>query len=212
MKEKVVAITLMLILMGSIPFAAAKCAVFEHKSDKTAATADTATVTSPQKEANYYKLLCGFVAAKYKENYSDETVKAIALIMNTNYKANPNAFNIEDKSVCLFKEKSDDKIKKIYSKFETAVGSVINMSITKNDSLLFIPYSDTSNGFTYCSEKYNYLCSVASPWDCYAKSFNNELKCVGVSLNGVDYLCKNGSSAEDALKWYLPEFEVTKIK
>ena len=70
------------------------------------------------------------------------------------------------------------------------------------------PYSETSNGTTYKNENYKYIHSVASPWDCYQTDFDANAECVGVSLSGIDYLCKNGCSAEEALLWYLPDFEI----
>ena len=58
------------------------------------------------------------------------------------------------------------------------------------------------------NENYKYIHSVASPWDCYQTDFDANAECVGVSLSGIDYLCKNGYSAEEALLWYLPDFEI----
>ncbi|RGS77172.1 hypothetical protein DWX71_07185, partial [Ruminococcus bromii] len=78
----------------------------------------------------------------------------------------------------------------------------------KNSEALFVPYSETSNGTTYKNENYKYIHSVASPWDCYQTDFDANAECVGVSLSGIDYLCKNGCSAEEALLWYLPDFEI----
>ena len=59
------------------------------------------------------------------------------------------------------------------------------------------------------SDNYPYLTSVASPWDCLSEEYDENLRCVGVSMNGVNYLCAKGYSAEDALLYYLPDFSVS---
>ena len=38
--------------------------------------------------------------------------------------------------------------------------------------------------------------------------FDKNAECAGVSLKGVDYLCRHGFSAEQALLHYLPGFEI----
>ena len=99
-------------------------------------------------------------------------------------------------------------MKDVYSEIRKAAESVKNKTLRKKSEVLFIPFSETSNGTTYKNVNYKYLHSVASPWDCYAENYDENAECVGVSLSGIDYLCKNGCSAEEALLWYLPDFEI----
>ena len=73
----------------------------------------------------------------------------------------------------------------------------------------YIPVSPLSNGQTQTDDNYPYLTSVASPWDCLSEEYDENLRCVGVSMNGVNYLCTKGYSAEDALLYYLPDFSVS---
>ena len=41
------------------------------------------------------------------------------------------------------------------------------------------------------------------------KEIDSGQACVGVSLNGLDWLCRHGLSAEEALLWYLPGMEIS---
>ena len=137
--------------------------------------------------------------------FSAETLKAIAILMNTNYKANPDSFKAND---FLYEENASGSIKDVYGEIKKAAESAKNKTLRKNSEALFVPYSETSNGTTYKNKNYKYIHSVASPWDCYQTDFDANAECVGVSLSGIDYLCKNGCSAEEALLWYLPNFEI----
>lgn len=202
MKEKIIALILMFILMALLPFAAAKC------SDNNTSTSTMSTADTPKKPAeneDYGKTLCALLAAKYDKSYSTEALKALAIILNTNYKVNPNSFSDED---YLIEENTSGSMKEIYSQIKKAADYAKEKTLCINRKALYIPFSPVSNGATVQSDDYSYLQSVASPWDCYCSDFSEDAKCVGVSINGVNYLCKNGATAEDALLWYLPEFEI----
>ena len=80
--------------------------------------------------------------------------------------------------------------------------------IQKNGEKLTIPYSEISNGATVENDAYPYIYSTASAWDCLDSGFDKNAECAGVSLKGVDYLCRHGFSAEQALLHYLPGFEI----
>ena len=125
--------------------------------------------------------------------------------MNTDYRAKPDSFEAND---FLYEENASGNMKDVYSEIRKAAESGKNKTLRKKSEVLFIPFSETSNGTTYKNVNYKYLHSVASPWDCYAENYDENAECVGVSLSGIDYLCKNGCSAEEALLWYLPDFEI----
>lgn len=202
MKEKIIALILMFILMALLPFAAAKC------SDTNASTNTMSTADTPKKPSdteNYGKTLCALLAAKYDESYSTETLKALAIILNTNYKVNPNSFIDDD---FLTQEEASGSMKEIYPHIKEAADYAKEKTLCINHKAFYIPFSSISNGSTAQSNDYTYLQSVASVWDCYSSDFSEDAKCVGVSINGVNYLCKNGASAENALLWYLPGFEI----
>lgn len=209
LKERILFIGVFLVIMAMLPAVAVKCSSVANNSDPAIATNDNANENNSTKTDDKNKILCGLVAAQYKDNYCDETLKAIAILINTDYSLNPDSFDINDKEQCIFEEDSNNSLRENYSKIENIVNSVSEIKININNGIKYIPYYDTSNGNTVDSEKYDYLCSVASPWDCYTESYSESTECIGVSISGVDYLCQNGADAEDALKWYLPKFKIS---
>ena len=72
-----------------------------------------------------------------------------------------------------------------------------------------VPCCPSTNGCTEASQTYPYLRAVASPWDAFCAYRDSGQACVGVSLNGLDWLCRHGLSAEEALLWYLPGMEIS---
>lgn len=213
MKIKLIAILLMLAMMAFLPFAAAKCAT-ESESANVMATADNAPKNNNENEKNISsedKVLCGLVSALCEKDYSSETIKAISILLNNDYSLNPEKFDLNNPDVFLDIENADNDIKEIYAEIEKAVSSSKNSLICYNDKNVFIPYSKVSSGNTVYDENYNYISAVASPWDCHSKEFDKNAECIGVSIEGLDYLCKNGLSAEEALCWYLPECEIKQL-
>lgn len=200
MKGKFAAIAILLFLTAILPLAVSKC------SDKSVAKPTVSTSDTPEKPKDSGEIMCALTAGRYKESYSTETLKAIAILMNTDYKVNPDSFETSD---FLYEENASGNTKDVYGEIKKAVESVKNKTLRKKGEALFVPYAETSNGTTYKNENYKYIHSVASPWDCYATNYDENAECVGVSLSGIDYLCKNGYSAEDALLWYLPDFEIS---
>lgn len=207
MKIKVIAILIMLAMMAFLPFAAAKFSTkIEFKN--VMATADSADKEDSDSFSDEDKVLCGLVAALYKSEYSSETIKALSILLNNDYTLNPEKFDLSDSNICLYIENADNNIKEIYPQIEDIVSSSKKSLIYYNDKNVFVPYSETSNGNTVSAENYYYISPVASPWDCFSKNFDKNAECVGISIYGIDYLCKNGMSAEEALIWYLPECEI----
>ena len=129
-------------------------------------------------------------------------------MINTDYEINPEYFDLDDKEIYLSKEELINSDKEYYSKIESIVSSIDKKTLTVKNEKIFIPYSQTSCGYTLDSEDCEYITSVASPWDCFSQDYDENTECIGVSVNGINYLCQNGATAEQALKWYLPEFEI----
>lgn len=190
--------------MALLPFTVSECSTAKTVFEKTSATADI----TQKDELSTDEILCGLVAAQYKNNYCTETLKAIAIILNTNYILNPDNFDLSDKNVCLLIKDADNSVKEIYNQISDAVSSVKEKTLCIDSKAFYVPYGEISNGQTTTSEKYSYITSVASPWDCFSEKYDENAQCIGASLCGIDYLCKNGNSYEDALKWYLPKFEI----
>ena len=185
MKFKITTIIIFLLFMAILPISITS---FNNTDNKSLAV----NKTDQNKEITY------IVSSLHKEHYSKETIKAIAIICKNNYNISPKKRNTNTASYDNF-----DYILKI-------VESISEYNFTYEDNNVYIPYSNVSNGTTFTDKKYSYIKSVASPWDVYNKNYDNKAKCVGVSLEGLNYLCQKGSSAEDALQWYLPGFVITK--
>lgn len=84
-----------------------------------------------------------------------------------------------------------------------------NTEILYKGETVYIPLTKYSEKATATSDEFPYLSSVASPWDSFSTGFNAEedYPC-GVSIYGINFLCNNGMSYIDALRWYLPMFEI----
>ena len=206
--KKILACTLLLVLMALLPFTAVKCSNRGSKTEVnlTSSTGKTDNNTNVSDDSN--EILVGLTAAVCNENFCDEAIKAIAILINTDYEINPDNFDLENKEVYLSKDTLDNSEKEYYSKVESIINAMDKKTLTLGNEKVFIPYSDISCGYTLDSEDCEYITSVASPWDCFSQEYDENAECVGVSVNGINYLCRNGASAEQALKWYLPHFEI----
>lgn len=199
MKQKLILISIFFLIMALLPFTVLKCS-FKDNSEKTVISSANIPVNNDKE-----KILCGLVSALYIDSYCTETVRAITIILSTNYDVS--TFDLNDESIYLPEHKLSGSKREFYGEIEKIVDSNIEFHLSKNNKKLYIPYSNISNGSTVQNE---YICSVASPWDCFNSEFDENITCYGVSLNGIDYLCKNGMNAEEALLWYLPDFEINK--
>ncbi len=197
MKQKLILISIFFIIMALLPFTIVKCSFYDNYEKNVISS------TNISIENEKEKILCGLVSALYVDSYCTETVRAITIILNTNYDVS--TFDLNDKSVYLPEDKLSGSIQEFYGEIKKIVNSNKEFYLSKNKEKLYIPYSNTSNGSTAQNK---YLCSVASPWDCFNPDFDENIICYGVSLSGIDYLCKNGMNAEEALLWYLPDFEI----
>lgn len=203
MKRKIVAIVLFLLIMALLPPVAVKCSGL--KSD-LGQTFDVEETDDSEKVFDSDELLCKLTSELYKDDYCDEALKAIVILLRTDLLADKSKFDINGEDFGFAEDDNSDK------ELSSKIKGVINSSkelITLDGKAEYIPYCEASSGATADSEEYTYLCSVASPWDCYCQSYDPTADCVGVSLSGVNYLCQNGASAEEALKWYLPYLEIS---
>ncbi len=186
MKFKITSIAIFLLFLATIPVFIIK---FDYLNN------DVSKSKISENKENIYE----YVASLYKEGYTDETIKAITIICQSNY--------IFDSQNFITNINSTHKNK---ANIERIANSVDGYYLAYNNKSVYIPFFESSNGTTIKDDKYSYLSSVASPWDTYNRNYDKTFKCVGVSLDGLNYLCKNGATAEEALKWYLPDFEIIK--
>lgn len=191
MKKRLAAIICLLIIMGILPLAVVRISG-ENKGITNASTPDS---IQAQNKSSDISEVCAYAEKLCREDFCDEAIKAAVIIANTNYDIDDNKENNNSNSELL-------------KRIESVYNSNKELYIAYDGEKRFIPYSYCSNGSTVKSEDYEYIKSAASPWDCYCDEYSPDLTCEGVSMYGVNYLCENGFSAEEALKWYLNGSEV----
>lgn len=185
MKRKIAACSLLLIVMAVIP--AITAGGIQPYSDNSASSGSDNSSAVTALAAS----LCG-------KDFCDEAIKAMIILANTNSaKQSLEEQNADFNSNLELREKIDS----IYR-------SNKELYIYKNGQLPSIPYAEISNGATYPDNSLPDFPAVSSPWDCLDSAFDSEAYCTGVSLRGVNYLCRRGFSAEEALLHYLPGFEI----
>ncbi len=206
LKIKIGMIVLFLAIMATLPLAVVRCNSFEPKTGNKPNAESNA-----QANSDYNKILCGLVLAKVSEDCDDEAIKATAILINTDYYTDKNSFDLSDEEIFIDENIAESSNIELYNRVQKIVNSNLELYITYSNKICYIPYSDSSNGATYKSDKYEYIDSVASPWDCFETGYDEAVECVGASLSGIKYLCSKGYTAEQALEWYLPKLEVTKL-
>lgn len=175
MRDKFLLIFLFFLLMAAIPLG---FLVRQNRTSPPAATPDEA-VENPVAQA----------AALCKSTFCDEAIKAVAILQRTNAAAGTAA------DVQL----DDISDKELYNRVKEIFNSSTEI-LTYQGKAVGIPVTLATDGSFRPSGSEAYLCAAASPWDC----FSGETAGDGVSTAGLDYLCKKGLSAGEALRWYLP--------
>ncbi len=208
MRQKIIFIIVLLLVMASLPLAISKNFT-KNIPKETFSEKDKQTEVSSNNLEEFSKdTLSSLVAGQFREEYNEETLKAIAVIIHTNYKTKPDSFNFDDSDIYISENDADSSLKENYHKIKTAVDEVYEKTLCLNDKAFYIPYSYLSDGTTKTDEDFPYIQSVASPWDCYSDEYDEDSDCVGISLYGLNYLCKKGYDYASALRWYLPDFEI----
>lgn len=224
MRIKVIFIIIFLLTMAFLPIIVSKCTATkttaasvstadyaEKPTDNSTENSEKSTI-KPQQESSESKAeltdaeLCGMVAANYDESYCEETLKALAVILYTNYCLAPDDYDLKDSRICILESNAENSVKENYNAIKSAVSAVYKKALCSNGKVLYIPFTSSTNGKTSSSSEYPYLTAVASPWDSYSNA-NDDEHC-GVSLNGINYLCNDGYSYAQALQWYLPDFTI----
>lgn len=224
MRIKVIFIIIFLLTMAFLPIIVSKCTATkttaasvstadyaEKPTDNSTENSEKSTI-KPQQESSESKAeltdaeLCGMVAANYDESYCEETLKALAVILYTNYCLAPDDYDLKDSRICILESNAENSVKENYNTIKSAVSAVYKKALCSNGKVLYIPFTSSTNGKTSSSSEYPYLTAVASPWDSYSNA-NDDEHC-GVSLNGINYLCNDEYSYAQALQWYLPDFTI----
>lgn len=136
------------------------------------------------------------------DSYCDEGIKAILAICKNNYIYNTNSGKtLTEASITSYSDEFYQKVETLLSELDT--------DIKLNGETVYIPYTPLCHGNTEESADYPYIKSVASPWDCQSPLYMyTNIYDSGVSIYGIDYLCKEGYDAKNALRYYLPDFDI----
>lgn len=190
MKKKILGLLLILAIMASIPL------VFNNKKIDL----NTFLKNNPRKNTKT-ETITNIAANNFRKHYNDETLKALILILNTNYRLNKT-----DKKDSISKEAFIKKYKNgkdYYSKIEKTAKNMKDEFITYHSKPVYIPYFKISKGYTETSKKYPYLKASACPWDKIKKDYNNSKNTIGISINSLDKICSLGTNYKDAVKRFL---------
>lgn len=190
MKKKITGLLLILAIMAAIPL------VFSKNNIKI----DTKKIFQ-NKTSKKNELISSAAAYYFRESYSDETLNALILILNSNYKGGKLSKNERISKKDFLKKYKNGSI--YYSKIENKVKKLSDRYITYKNKAVYIPLFNLSKGYTEKIKKYPYLKTCACPWDVQAKGFNKKSESIGISLNSLNALCKNGESCEKALEHFL---------
>lgn len=172
-------------------------------SNITSATEVTKNIELSEEELN--SICC--MTMKYVKDDTDNQAKlAILSLCANNYlclKRENNA--LPDMQISTYSDELLADLRNILSK------GLVEFSYKGN--MVYIPLVNISPGYTVTSDEYPYIQEVASPWDTLEEGYNtkNQNEC-GISITGIEYLCRNSSTAEEATAWYLPDFEIKYIE
>ena len=219
MKSKILAVVLVLIVMAVIPIITMQNGFYlftNNSSDTKTATENTTQAPTVNNNYDNQQVLQGLLYAKHSDDVTDEALKAMAVIFQTDLKADKYCFDLEDKSIYCseeeLKSKYENSYKEIKERITSITESVKNIYIFSNDEICYVPYAQCSSGCTFADENYPGLLSVASPWDRLSKNYSNDNRCAGVSLDGIVFLTENKNDYKTALMWYLPNYEIRECK
>lgn len=199
MRKAIITAVVLLSVISVFPIiiSAIDKAQIQSKESSEKSQEESSKSTEDEEEIILYALkLCD-------ENFCDEGLKCVLSIARNNL-----SLEGQSKESSTESNPQDNIEKTLYKRLKALLGQS-DARLSYKSEAVYIPVSSLSSGKTGTGEKYPYMKSVASPWDClaqdfvYGKNYNP-----GVSLYGLNYLCQNGASFKEALKWYLPEFSV----
>ena len=165
-------------------------------------TTTTETYENIELTENELDAICCSAMEYIKEDTDIQTKLAVLSLCTNNYifEKKENTAN-NDMQISSYSDDLLEELRQIMSK-----GLV---EFVYEGKTVYIPFIKRSSGYTVTSDEYPYIQEIASPWDRTANE--NHTEC-GISVAGIEYLCNNSSTAEDALRWYLPNFEIKYVE
>ena len=140
------------------------------------------------------------LAYEFREEYCPEGLKAVAVILNSNYNSGEK-LNTLSKADFIKKYKNGEKY---YSEIENTIKTIKNTYITYKGKPVKIPCSYLTNGT--CESVYPYLNNTANPQDYINPEYKFNLT-PGVSFNSVNELCEKGLNFKEALGKYIKKID-----
>lgn len=192
MKKHITAITLAAIFLIIIPLLTVNFNYFGNRK---------AGFNSYKENKTDY--LTGILASEFREDYCEEGLKAVAIILNSNYNSGVKLNSIS-KDEFLKKHKNGERY---YSKIEKTSEEYGNTIITYKGKPVTVPFSYVTNGD--CQSDYAYIRNTANPRDLINAGYTFDSE-PGVSLNSINELCKRGLSCEEALNRYFKKISIVK--
>lgn len=201
MKKVLIYCLLLLLILALFP--AFAILITDNNYDKINEENKINTENKADSQSDYSKDIVKLALEFIEEDFCDESIKAILAIAENNFYYNKEN-NIKTNYSLKQTEQNVDLEKKAEKLYKES-----DIELSLNKEKVYIPAVNLSSGNTKPHKDYPYIKSVASPWDCISEEFvYGKDYSAGVSLNGIDYLCKNGMSCKEALSWYLPDFDI----
>ena len=194
MKRTAFVFILFVLILTLIPISLS----FENINTKTDRLSEEKTETQAVFAATDDELIINYALKFAKTEFCDETLKVLIAVALNNSEVNPG-------EICSETENSNGKL---YKKLKSLLDES-KTEITYNNEKVYIPITELSAGYISTSDEYPYIESVASPWDCTSKDYVYDKEySSGISVYGIDYLCKEGYSGKESLAYYLCGFEI----
>ena len=191
MKKHFTALSLIAIFLIAIPLFTIKINIPKSNDNESAS----------QKSTN----LTDMLAYEYNENYCKEGLKAIGIILNSNYKSGVKVKTLSKKEFLQKYKKGES----YYSFIEKISEEIKDRCITYKGKTVKIPYCYITDGS--CKEEKPYLKSTANPWDLLNAKYSFDAKS-GVSMNSINLMCKKGLSCEESLNRFFKNIKITAVK
>lgn len=172
---------------------------------KAATASESADLSITLTNKDIETIVC--LTMEYIEEDTDkETKRAILSICTNNYIKSKADNNISPQ--VEISSYNDNLLKELTEIYNNGI-----YELRYQNNIVYIPVVSFSHGYIATNDEYPYIEAVASPWDTLCAEYNDSKKSeCGVSLYGIEYLCKSHSDAESALRWYLPDFEMNLMK
>lgn len=170
--------------------------------DETETTATTADIYNIGLSDDEIEIIVCKVMEHITEDAHTETKKAILAVCKSNYLyLKENGYTDFEAEISKY---SDSFLEELYSLYNEN-----EYKITLESNRVPIPLTEQNGGFTATNDEYPYILRVASPWDVFSKSYVRGAEYAGgISIYGISYLCESGMNWQEALSWYMPNFEI----